>query len=162
MQNSELVLALYPNSTGIGYVICENPKELIRYGVARIKTFSNNEHLKRLTQFVKEYNPSIIILRDYRDTDKRIGKRTIKVIDTLGKQARSKGIPVFKYAREDIKQSFIQFGSNTKYGISKTISAWYPELEMRMPVYRKNNTSEHYQMGVFDAFALMLTHFYIE
>jgi len=31
-----------------------------------------------------------------------------------------------------------------------------------MPDLRKNTKGEHYQMGVFDVFALMLTHFYVE
>jgi len=51
MQTNELILALYPNSAGMGYVICENPKELIGYGVARIKMITKDVHLKRLEKF---------------------------------------------------------------------------------------------------------------
>jgi len=162
MQTNELILALYPNSTGMGYVICENPKELIGYGVARIKVITKDVHLKRLEGFCKEYKPSLIILRGYRDTDKRISKRVVSIIDAFEKKATDQGLPVFKYAREDIKKTFLQFGSNTKYGISKTISTWYPELKFRMPDIRRNTKGEHYQMGIFDVFALMLTHFYAE
>ncbi|WP_299216971.1 hypothetical protein [uncultured Dokdonia sp.] len=162
MGNSGLIVVLYPNGAGLNYIVCENPKELIRYGIARIRPLSVGAHLKRLQGFIKEYNPSLILLRGYQDTDKRISKRVVRVIDAFEKQAIDQGLSIYKYSREDIKQAFLQFGKNTKYGISKTISEWYPELQSRMPALRKNTTAEHYQMGVFDVFALMLTHYYLE
>jgi uncharacterized membrane protein len=162
MDNNGLIVVLYPNGTGLNYIVCENPKELIRYGVARIRPFTVDAHIKRLKEFIEEYKPSMILLRGYNDTDTRISKRVVKVIDKFEKQAHDQELPLYKYTRNDIKQAFQQFGKNTKYGISKIISEWYPELQSRMPALRKNTTAEHYQMGVFDVFALMLTHYYLE
>tara|TARA_B110000967_G_C18882415_1_gene561872 strand:- start:1866 stop:2060 length:195 start_codon:yes stop_codon:yes gene_type:complete len=34
-----------------------------------------------------------------------------------------------------------------------------PNVQSRIPDIRKNTKAEHYQLGVFDAFALMLTCF---
>lgn len=162
MKASPMIITLYPNAFGMGYVISESPKELINYGVARIRPLSNNRYVKRLLYFIKHYNPTIIILRGYMESDKRISKRVIRIIQTIEREAEKQGLLVFKYAREDIKEVFKQFGGNSKYEISKTLTSWYPELQPRMPDIRKNTKAEHYQMGVFDAFALMLTHYYIE
>ncbi|WP_430411317.1 hypothetical protein [Kordia sp.] len=162
MANSQLIVTLYPNAFGMGYVICETPKELINYGVARIRPLTKDKYIKRLYSFIKQYRPTLIILRDYDDTDNKISKRIIATIDAFKKEATELDIPVYSYSRSQIKETFKQFGDSSKYGISKTIVSWYPELKHRMPDPRKNTKAEHYQMGVFDAFALMLTHHYLE
>lgn len=162
MATSPVTVALYPNAFGMGYVICESPKELINYGMARIRPLTNDRYTKRLLRFIKHYRPVLIILRGYEDGDNRISKRTVRAIKALEREAKEQGLEVHKYSREDIQEVFKQFGHATKYGISKTICSWYPELKPRMPDLRKNTMAEHYQMGVFDAFALMLTHFYLD
>jgi len=162
MTANYLTLTLYPNAFGMGYVISENPKELINYGIAKIKPLLKDKYVKRLMSFIKEYKPSLIILRGYSKEDNRISQRVVNVINSFVKEAEKLDLEVYKYSRDDIKEVFQQFGHNSKYGISKTISSWYPELKPRMPDIRKNTKPEHYQMGVFDAFALMLTHHYIK
>lgn len=162
MENNQLILALYPNSFGMGYVLCESPKELINYGIARVRPLSKDKYIKRLHHFVKQYRPTIILLRGYQKKDKRISKRVIKIIESFEKEAARLDLPIFMYSREDIKEVFKQFEASSKYTISKTITSWYPELQHRMPNIRKNTQSEHYQMGVFDVFSLMLTHHYLE
>lgn len=162
MAVSPLTITLYPNAFGMGYVISESPKELVNYGIARVRPLTKDKYVKRLFRFIQHYKPTLIILRGYTKKDNRISKRVIKVIDTFEMEAKKMELPVYKYSREDIKEVFKQFGNHSKYGISKTICSWYPELKPRMPDLRKNTKAEHYQMGVFDAFALMLTHHYLE
>jgi hypothetical protein len=162
MENNPLTVTLYPNAFGMGYVISENPKEIINYGIAKIKPLTKDKYIKRLLRFIKYYKPTLILLRGYREADNRISKRITKVINAFEKEAEKLNLPVHKYSREDIKQVFSQFEGNTKYEISKTITSWYPELKRFMPDIRKNSKPEHYRMGIFDAFALMLTHNYLE
>ena len=57
---------------------------------------------------------------------------------------------------------FGQFGCITKYEITKILVDWYPQLKSREPQKRKVYEAEHYQTGIFDAFALMLTHYYLK
>jgi len=162
MTANPLTITLYPNAFGMGYVISESPKELINYGMARISPLRNDVYVKRLLKYIQHYQPNLIILRGYKNCDNRISKRVIKVINTFEKEAKKLNLPIYKYSRDDIKDVFKQFGHHSKYGISQTICSWYPELKPRMPDIRKNTKAEHYQMGVFDAFALMLTHHYLE
>jgi hypothetical protein len=162
MEHSQVIVTIYPNAFGMGYVVCEDPKELINYGVARIRPLTKDKYVKWLYGFIKQYRPTLIILRDYDESDNRISKRIVRIIDKFKDEALKLDIPVYGYSRDQIKETFKQFGNNSKYGISKTIVTWYPELKHRMPDLRKNTKAEHYQMGVFDAFALMLTHHYLE
>lgn len=162
MKTNQLAITIYPNAFGMGYVISETPKELINYGIAKIRPLTKDKYIKRLLKYIEYYKPKLILLRGYTDTDKRISKRVIKVINEFEKQAEGLDLPIYKYSRDDIKQVFDQFEGSTKYSISKTITSWYPELKRFMPDIRVYPNTEHYRMGVFDAFALMLTHHYLE
>ncbi len=162
MKDNPLVVTLYPNALGMGYVISETPKELINYGIARIRPLTKDKYVKRLFRFIKEYKPTLILLRGYSDADNRISKRVVKVIDAFEQEAIKMDLPVYKYSREAIKEVFSQFEGNSKYSISKTITSWYPELKRFMPDIRVYPNPENYRMGIFDAFALMLTHYYME
>ena len=158
----DLCVALYPNGSGLGYVVCENPKELVAYGMGRIRPMTTPAYLKRLMHFVELYRPSLIVLRGWQGKTVKASPRVRKILQCFTKRAHELGLEVHHYTREDIKASFSKFGDPTKYGISKTIAGWYPELRSRMPDPRRNTKAEHWQMGIFDAFALMLTHFYLE
>ena len=46
MSVSPMVITLYPNAFGMGYVISETPKELINYGIARVRPLSKNHYVK--------------------------------------------------------------------------------------------------------------------
>lgn len=158
---SELVLAVYPGIKGMGYVICESPKELVDYGIAKIRPLTSDKYVKRLVKFIKSYKPTLILIRDYESTDNRISKRVKQTIEKCKVEANKQHVPIRTYSRTQIKEVFKQFGQDTKYGISKTISTWYPELQPKMPSIRKNTQPEHYQMMLFDVFSLMLTDHYL-
>jgi hypothetical protein len=163
MQGNELTLVLYPNYFGMGYVIFENsPKEIVNYGMAKIRPFTKDNYIKRLHKFVKRYRPAIVILRGYENYDNRISKRVVNVIQSFEREAEELKLPFYSYSRKQIKEVFTQFGSKTKYGISKIICGWYPELESKRPNFRKNTQSEDYWMGLFDVFSLMLSHHYLQ
>lgn len=162
MQTPELSLVLYPNYFGMGYVICENPKELLNYGMAKIRPFTKDKYIKRLHKYLQQYRPSLIILRGYENDDQRISKRTIAIINSFKNEAEAHNIPVHQYSRKQTKEVFSEFGGKSKFGIAKTISNWYPELKSRMPQFKMNSDLEDYNMGLFDAFSLMLTHHYLE
>lgn len=159
--NNQLCLILYPNMKGLGYILCESPKDLINYGILNVKPLQR-EYTKRLKSFVKTYKPSIVILRGYKKRHSQISNRVKTTIRNFEKIAEQYDIPVIRYSRVQIKDVFDAFGNTTKYEISKNIATWYPELRERLPNIRKNTKSEHYQMGVFDTFSLMITHFYMQ
>ncbi len=161
MSSQTLTLTLYPNQYGMGYLISDTPKEIINYGIARIKPLHRDRYLKRMKSFVEHYKPDIVIIKGYHE-DYRITKRIVNVINTFIKQAERLNLEVHHYTRGEVKEVFRQFGENTtKYGINSSIAEWYPELKPKLPKLRKNQHCENYFMGIFDAFSLMLTHHYL-
>ena len=162
MQPSKITLVLYPNAIGMGYIVCEGPKELIDYGMARIRPLSKSAYIKRLMKFMKTYKPDLVLVRGYEAGNIKVSQRVQGIIDSFQEEAEELNIKTHVYSRKQIQEIFKQFGSITKYGIAKKISEWYPELASRLPSPRKNTQAEDYHMGVFDTFSLMLTHQYIQ
>lgn len=156
--NTNIIVAIYPNQNGMGYVICEHPNDILKYGIGKFKQLSPTNYVKRLAKFIKHYRPDVIVLKGYNAQTNTIGKRVKKVIDSLETEAIKRELNVFRYRRSDIAKVFSTFGESNKYGISRTLAKWYPELRRYLVPIRTFMEPEHYHMGIFDAFALMYTH----
>jgi len=155
----EVVLAIYPNFRGMGYVICRTPRDVIDYGVAYLKILAPNFYIKRLCKFIRIYRPRVIILKDYGEGLYQVKPRVKKVIETIEFEAFKEGLEVHRYSRSQMIQVFNQFGDTNKFGISRTLARWYPNLSHLVAPPRTLTTTEDYYMGIFDAHALMCTHF---
>lgn len=153
-----MIVAIYPNQRGMGYVICEHPNEILNYGIGKFKVLSPNNYVKRLTRFIKLYRPDVVLLKGYNENSNSIGRRVKAVIDSLETEALKQDLKVFRYSRGDVIEVFSQFGESHKYGISRTLARWYPDLRRFLAPMRTVLLPESYRMGIFDAFALMYTH----
>jgi hypothetical protein len=156
----KITLVLYPNTFGVGFVICEGPKEILDFGIKKVRPISHYKYMKKVKWFLDYCQPDIVLLLDYKA--RKISKRQKAIIDAIVQLARAKNLNVKTYSRSQIKQVFAAFKAKTKYEIAMVILKWYPILKDKTPHKRLPWMAEHYQMGVFDAFALMLTHYYLE
>lgn len=159
--NQKLTLVMYPNTHGVGFVICEGPDEIIDFGLKKVRSISNSKYLKKAKWLMEYCRPNLVLLLDYKNGSQRISKRQEKVIDSFRDLAKAQLIPIQTYSRSQVKQVFSAFEKATKYEIAMQILGWYPQLKNKEPHKRLPWMAEHYQMGVFDAFALMLTHYYL-
>lgn len=159
--DQKLTLVLYPNTHGIGFVICEGPKEVLDFGLKKVRSISHHRYVKKAKWLISYCKPNLVLLLDYKSGPQRISKRQEKIIDSITDLARTNQINIDTYSRSQIKQVFAAFDRSTKYDIAMLILSWYPELKNKEPHKRLPWMAEHYQMGVFDAFALMLTHYYL-
>lgn len=158
-----LTLTLYPNQFGIGYVIADSPKGIVNYGIARIKKHTNDVYIRRLKNFLEYYRPCVVVLKGYDKRTSQMSKRIQSVVKSLKQVAEKNDVEVFTYSRSTIKETFTKFGiTPTKFAINSTIAGWYPELKSKLPDLRKNTQTEAYHTGIFDAFSLMLTHYYMQ
>jgi hypothetical protein len=112
-EESPVILALYPNSVGIGYVCLQIPEKLLGYGVATAKPLSNSRLLKRTEKFIGYYRPKIIVLRETGASKNSL--RSDKLIEAITTLSGEMGIKVFRYTKQQIKDTFEVFGAHTKY-----------------------------------------------
>lgn len=155
-----VILALYPNARGLGYVCLEAPQKLIEHGVITIRPICNAPLLRRIEHFLEFFRPHVVILRDGEHLPEKCS-RVKGLLEEITQLAQAKNIPVQAYSREQMKDVFSTFNTSTKYEIAQKLIEWFPELESIAPKIRKPWESEAYYMGVFDALSLGLTHLYL-
>ena len=158
---SKLALILYPNTHGIGFVVCESEKNIIDFGLKPINRKTQKEYLNKAKWLIEYATPDIILVLDYKGAVTKISKRQEAIINDITEHARDHGMNIRHYSRRQIKEVFSDFKATCKHDIAMTLIRWYPQLGSREPHKRLAYMSEHYQMGVFDAFALMITHYYL-
>ena len=118
MSNSNekrVALVLYPNTIGIGYLVCKSPDDIYDYGIRKIQPFSGYKYIKRVKWLIDYAKPDIVILMDYKKNPKKISKRIQTCIEDVITLANNHNLEVYSYSREQIRQVFVQFRARTKY-----------------------------------------------
>jgi hypothetical protein len=159
MNETPVILALYPNSIGIGYACLQVPERLFDFGVTTVNPISNGRLLRRAERFMDYYRPKIILLKETEPS--KNSHQVNKLIEAITTLSGEKGLPVYRYSRQQIKDVFEVFGAPTKFEMVQKIVAMLPDLAHRAPKARKWYEKEHYQMVLFNAVSLAITHAYL-
>ena len=156
-----LVLAIYPNSRGIAFVVFEGERLLVDHGL-RGARHKHNSHrcLAAIGDLCSEYHPGVIVLQNMDQAGTRRATRIRSLNAEIVALAAALGIPVRSYSRTQVRDAFEQLKEATKEAIADAVAREIPTLRFYFPPPRKPWTSEHARMGVFDAAALALTFFW--
>ena len=147
------VLAIDPSRTGFGFVVLEDGRRLIDWGVARVWSHNDREFLGRIEALVERYQPALIVLEELLGS-RRSGRaaRRIRLVVAYTKTRR---VRVRCVSRRVVRAAFAEAGS-TKQDIANAIAAGYPELAYRLPPPRKPWMSEDERMSIFDAMSFIM------
>lgn len=159
--SSNVVLAVYPNTRGFGYAFFETATEPQDCGMVSIMPICNGKSLNRIKKFISHYEPTLVVLQDVTAVTTRRAQRVKSLVDSIIQYCKEVNLPTVEYSKEQIKFVFEQFNANTKHDIAKLITGWLPQFKNKLPKLRKPWMCEDYHMGMFDAIALALTHFYL-
>ena len=154
-----VILSLYPNARGIGYICLELPGSVYDFGMIGTKPISNARLLERVKKFIKIMRPAVVVVRDNARSGK--GKRIAELVGQIVEFAKGREIETFSYTREQMKDVFEIFGAKTKQDIAEWIGGFFPDLANKVPKRKKFYEDEDPNMGIFDALALALTHDYL-
>lgn len=158
----ERVLALYPNHRGYGYALFEGPRELVAWGLKTLRSHKNARSLDNIRAQIDLYEPDVLVIEDYEGEGSRREQRVRELLDSIEGLTHEHSFEVCKYSRSEIRKVFEFFGATTKQEIASFIAASSPSNELEMPEVRKPWMCERYKMGVFDAIAFGLTHYYLK
>ncbi len=156
------VLAIDPSTRGFGFAVLEGPARLIDWGVKEARSDKNPKALRLIKDLLDRYQPDVIVVEDYSGKGSRRCLRVQKLIKAILELVSAKGISSRSFSHSKVRKVFHSFEAFTKHQISKTIAQLFPELEPRLPPFRKPWMSEDYRMSIFDAVALALTFFHFE
>ncbi len=157
-----LVLAIYPATTGFGFALFEGPLRPVDWGIKAVKRDKNTKSLRKVEELIDFYHPDIIIVDDYSGPGSKRKLRIRTLIDRIVILASNKSIPICGYSRDLVREYFSRYGAQSKHEIAVTIATWMPRFRLRLPRERKPWAAEGYTMCMFDAIALILTHYYFQ
>lgn len=154
------VIAIYPNTRGIAFVVFEGPNSLIDWGTRGARHSRNPMRiLEAVTSLFESYWPAILVIQDGSVFESRRSERLRTLNDAVAELAETRGVPIRSHSRAEVRDEFAHIGAHTKAAIADAISTRIPALGYHLPPPRKPWMSEHARMGVFDAAALALTFF---
>jgi Holliday junction resolvasome RuvABC endonuclease subunit len=153
------VLAIDPSTRGFGYAVLEGPDRLIDWGVKETRTDKSKRALASIADLIEVYQPRVLVLEDYAGKGSRRCSRVEKLIDDITKFALKENVKVRRFSRLELKNAFSETGAKNKYEIAIAIAKRLPELQPRLPRFRKPWMSEDYRMSIFDAVALAIRAF---
>lgn len=151
-----IYLAIYPHIRGFGFVCMEMHNHLFDYGIVTSRPWDTARLLLRIRKLLDRFSPNVVVIKDGNTID---SVRMRKFINEVTECAIERNIPVHQYSREKVKQVFSSHGCTTKQEIAEyLIRQSVPQLAHRKPQPRGPWEPEDYNMAIFDAIALVLTH----
>jgi hypothetical protein len=159
-RGSELVLAIYPQSSGFAFVLFKGWDAPVDFGAYEVRGGEKNVRcLKRAESLFALHSPDLLVLQQMSTSDRAPRIRQLnRDIAELGK---SYNIALHTYRRTELRRSFAYyFDAATKQRIAETIARQIPALSLYIPPERKPWKSEHLRMGIFEAAALAWMYFH--
>ena len=157
--NEARVLAIAPCVQGIGFIVFDEPRSPIDWGIKWTRNEKNAKGLAKVAELIDRYQPGVVIFEDHRGEGSRRTKRIEELLDAIAALVRRQNIETARYARRHLRHLFAAEGAATKFQIAKIIAGELPELAPRLPGERRIWLPEHANMSIFDAASLALTHF---
>lgn len=145
-----------PTSRGFAYVVLEGPERLVDWGVAHVRNHSKHAYLERLMTLIDENAPDLIVTEDHESRRGRRHTRAKVVLHRIKAYMQQQGIATRVVTRSQVREVF-QGSGETKQEIAEAIARFFPELESKLPRYRKPWMSEDERMNIFDALSFALT-----
>jgi hypothetical protein len=154
-----LILSIYANSRGFGFVLLEGQLALVDWGVREAHGITKNQIcLGRIARLIDRYEPDLILVRDMTDPGSQRADRIRTLNREIEALAQSRGVATARYSSSLVRSYFRNFEAFTKRQIALVIARRIPALERLMPRVRRPWMSEDGRMGIFDAAALAFKH----
>jgi hypothetical protein len=159
-RRSETVLAIYPSTRGIGFVVTRGPLSPTDWGTRRAdKKHKNAKSLEDVSQLIDIHQPDAIVMEDPTAPSSKRTDRIVRLCQAIASLADSRAIDVHVYPRLRVTEYFRQFGGKTRYDIAIVVAKQVAALERFLPARRQPWDVESPKMSIFNAAALAMTYF---
>lgn len=156
----QLILAVYPSSKGVAFVLFEGPDSPFDWGIKEIKgTIKNQTTVEAIERIIDRYQPDVLVIEETRERGSRRTVRIRRLYRSLMHLAHAQVIDVVAYPKRVVRNTFAQVGASTKYEIAQAIARTIPAFSIRLPRVRKPWMSQDSRQSLFDAAALGITYY---
>lgn len=159
-QGKPLVLGVYPSCRGFGWIAFEGPFAAYDWGLVFVSRDKNIRSLAHFERLLDRLAPETVVLEVIPG-----GVRRTPRVATLQKAfvaaAGDRAIELAAYARGEVRTTFASAGARTRQEIAVAVARQLPALSHRLPRKRGPWHSEDRRMALFNAAAVVMTHFHL-
>jgi len=113
---------------------------------------------QRLISLLKLFSPSVIVTTRERWDRASVNPHLLPLEEEILRTSSAHSIAIHAISQNQVRQSFLRLGCETRYQTATSLSQIFPELSPRLPPKRRLWESEHSSMAIFDAVALGLAY----
>lgn len=154
-----LIFGFKPTSHGYGWIAFSGPFTIHDWGLSDTKRDKNEGCLRKLESLLTRLNPHTIVLEAFENTTKLHSMRIVRLYRAVVALARERGIEVAIYAKNEVSACFVSVGAKSRHEIAMALARSFEILRDRLPAPRKAWEGPHRKMALFDAAAIVLTHY---
>lgn len=153
----DIVLAVHPSATGMGWTAFEGPLALHDWGLFTAKFDKNGKCLRKLERLMKRLEPQVLVLEVFDDGRRRRAWRVRTLCEAMVRLAAERGAHVEIYGRDEVADAL--GGVRTREQIAAAVVRVVQDFGYRLPPHRRPWMSEDPRLALFSAAALALTHY---
>jgi hypothetical protein len=158
-RRKQLVLGLYPFTRGIAYAAFHAPLAPVDWGLSRLRGDKDTFSFAAAASLMERLDPDIVVLSDCTDRKSRPPSDLNALHLRIAAHAESRAIVVCWYSKADVLECFREVGAATRFEIASAIAERVDAFSYRLPPEPRPWNSQNQRLGLFDAAALVMTHF---
>jgi len=159
MSRRGIVLALAPVYRGIGFIVFDEQRTPIDWGVKETRVNKQALCRARVSALLLLHRPQVVVLERTGGPGCKRRRRMRELIVELASLAEAAGHSVTLYERAAMVACLELDPLAGKDAIAAAVAQSLPVLSHRLPPSRKIWEGEKHSMAMFEAAALALTHF---
>lgn len=153
------VVAVCPTSRGFGFVVFDDPRTLLDWGVAQVPPADEPRILGRISGLLDRYRPNVLVIESTADPKCRRRDRVRSLLWAIRNMAARKKVPLTQVLKDGVRRAFARHGASTKHRVAAVIASQIPELARRLPPPRDIWKSEDPRLSLFGAAALATSYY---
>jgi hypothetical protein len=159
-RRGETVLALYPTTRGLGFVVTRTPLSPIDWGTRMVKSRNKNVVcLRHVAALIDANQPDAIVMEDPTAPGSLRSNRIRRLVRSIASLAETQTIDVHVFPRSRVMECFERYGAKSRYETAVAISKQISALERFLPSRRRRWQTDSPRLCIFNAAALAMTYF---
>jgi Holliday junction resolvasome RuvABC endonuclease subunit len=154
-----VTFAVYPTARGFGWAAFTSPLAPHSSGLVEVTKDKNVVCVRKIEKLITDLEPETLVLEAFERRNSARTDRITKLCLSLVALANDRSIEFAIYTRKDIGTCFAGVGARTRYEIAEAVARHVPALAPRLPNKRKAWNAEDRRMALFNAAALVFTHY---
>lgn len=155
-----LTLGLYPTARGFGWACFDGPFTVFESGLFTVHKDKNAACLRKVEALLERLAPETLVLEAFDARSSLRSPRIRRLCLSIVSVAADRGLDLAIFTKADVERAFGGVGARSRDEIAHAVARQLPGLQHRLPKNRKNGDSEDKRLAIFNAAALVLTHFH--